>query len=67
LTGLAAIALLVSGCAGITHYRNAVHASYGQAEFDRDNHQCQRENQHQVIFAAGGVAQANDVVDWKAA
>jgi hypothetical protein len=37
LTGLAAIALLVSGCAVTTHYRNAVNASYGQTEFDRDN------------------------------
>ena len=64
LTGLSAITLLVSGCAGTTtHYRNAVHPSYGQAEFDRDNYKCQRENQHQVVFAMGGMAQANDVVD----
>lgn len=64
LIGFVAISLLVSGCAGTpAHYRNAIHPSYGQAEFDRDNYQCQRENQHQVVFAVGGMAQANDVVD----
>jgi len=28
----------------------------GQAEFDRDNYQCRRENTHQVFTMVGGVA-----------
>ena len=55
--------LALGGCETISHYRNAQHPSYAQAEYDRDKYECQRENQHQVVLAMGGIAQANNVVD----
>jgi hypothetical protein len=56
-------ALALAGCATATHYRNALHPSYTQADFDRDNYDCRRENQHQVVAIIGTIGQANDVVD----
>jgi|HubBroStandDraft_6_1064221.scaffolds.fasta_scaffold1859902_1 hypothetical protein len=37
------LVLAVSACEP-SHYRNFQHPNYGQAEFDRDNYQCRREN-----------------------
>lgn len=56
-------ALALAGCDTVTHYKNALYPSYSQAEFDRDNYQCRRENQHQVVVVVGSIAQANNVVD----
>jgi hypothetical protein len=56
--------LALGGCeTTISHYRNAQHPSYAQAEYDRDSYECRRENQHQVVEAWGGIAEANTVVN----
>jgi len=38
------IGLVAGGCA--THYRNAVHPSYGQVDFGRDKYDCDRESDY---------------------
>jgi invasion protein IalB len=61
-SGLALIGL--AACDSVpVHYRNTLHPAYGQADFDRDSYQCKRENQNQVTFVYGGIAESNTVVD----
>jgi hypothetical protein len=43
-----ACAVLMTACAPV-HYRNSEHPSWGQAEFNRDQYQCQRENATQIL------------------
>jgi hypothetical protein len=49
------------GCT--TSYRNFSHPGCGQAEFDRDQYQCQRENSHEAIYINGYVASGGTEVD----
>jgi hypothetical protein len=44
--------LLLVGCSH--RYRNALHPSYGQTDFDRDWDDCQRQNTHPPATAAIG-------------
>jgi hypothetical protein len=49
LFAVGGVLMLLTGC-GPTHYRNYLHPSYGQTEFDRDWYECRKEN---VIGAYG--------------
>lgn len=40
---IGAMLIAFGGC-GTAHYRNSLHPSYGQVEFDRDWYECRREN-----------------------
>ncbi len=64
MRGIVVAALALAGCATVTHYRNILHPSYTQADFDRDDYQCRRENQHQVVAVLGTIAEADNVVDY---
>jgi hypothetical protein len=60
------VALLFLGtvlCGCTTHYRNFSHPGYGQAEFDQDKYQCQRENSHQAVYINDYGASAGTEVD----
>jgi hypothetical protein len=54
IVGAGALVLL-GGCTTTTVYRNSVHPSYGQVEFDRDTYECRRENTHPAAEASGRV------------
>jgi hypothetical protein len=59
-TAVAAVlnALPLLGCSPtITHYRNAINPQFRQAELDRDQYQCRRENSIRVL-------QANAYATW---
>lgn len=56
--------LALSGCATTQHYRNVSHPAYGQAEFDRDSYECDRENTHQIgVLVSGGPGVMSTEVD----
>ncbi len=57
------VMLTVLGCSGPTHYKNYLHPSYGQAEFDREWYACRKENEHLVTTIIGGVTDVSPVVD----
>jgi hypothetical protein len=52
---LATLLLATALCGCTTNYHNFSHPGYGQAEFDQDQYQCQRENSHEAIYASGYV------------
>lgn len=55
--------LALSACAA-TRYRNVEHPSYGQAEFDRDAYECDRENRVSGgVMVPGGPGVAGAYVD----
>jgi hypothetical protein len=56
------VLMLLSSC-GPTHYRNYLHPSYGQTQFDRDWYECRRENTHPSTVVAGAYGSAEMVVD----
>jgi hypothetical protein len=63
MSKIISLALALAGCATTARYTNVLQPSYNQADFDQDDYECRRENQHQVVVAVGGIAQANNVVD----
>ena len=57
--------VLLTGCT--THYRNSIHPSYGQTEFDRDWYECQRENSNPAAYVDQYSGSAGTVVNFRMA
>jgi hypothetical protein len=59
---LAAVCLLLAGCATGGHWQNVNNSSYGTAEYDKDAAQCRKENSR-VVERVGYDTTTEVVVD----
>ena len=57
--------MLLTGCT--THYRNSLHPSYGQTDFDRDWYECKRENTHTSAYVNPYYGSAGPEVNFRMA
>jgi len=58
-----ALALILAGCGPSVSYRNAQNPAFGQAEFDRDSYECERNSVRPASEVQGAPSGAATAID----